>query len=437
LVVATRTKTSTRISQDFFWLVNMLELIVPIKPARLLDDLHTLRSFGAVGDGVVRTTFSDSDMAARRWLRDQMADAGLDASIDGVANVFGRSPNPGPALLIGSHSDTQPNGGWLDGAMGVIYGLEIARSLLEDSETDHLAVDAVAWSDEEGTYTSCLGASSFVGVLGNDQLQATNAGGESVSQALERTGLGGRGRAVFEPGRQLGYLEAHIEQGPHLEAAGLKVGVVTSIVGIRSVAVFFNGEQNHAGTTPMSVRADAGVAMFEFGFELQARMRAVAGPTSVWTIGVVNLEPGAQSIVPGSARLVVQFRDPEDATLDRMEQEVSALADELDRRGPVSVSVEAGEHISPTVMDTGLQEFISAAAADLVPGQWTRMPSAAGHDPMVLSHHMPCAMLFIPSIGGISHDFAEDSHEADIVTGCQVLANAAASILKSQSHSEP
>ncbi|MGI9610482.1 MAG: M20/M25/M40 family metallo-hydrolase, partial [Acidimicrobiia bacterium] len=211
------------------------------------------------------------------------------------------------------------------------------------------------------------------------------------------------------------------------------IGVVTSIVGIRSVTVSFAGEQNHAGTTPMHARADAGVAMFEFGFALQERMQAAAGPTSVWTIGVVRLEPGAQSIIPGSAQLVVQFRDPDDTTLERMEQEVRALADVLDQRGPVSVAVEPGERISPTVMDPGLQEFISAAASAVVPGGWTRMPSAAGHDPMVLSHHMPCAMLFIPSIDGISHDFAEDSLEADIVTGCQVLANAAASILKSQS----
>ncbi len=412
--------------------MNMLDLIVSIRPSRLLGDLHTLRSFGAVGNGVVRPTFSDADMEARHWLRSRMAEAGLDATIDGAANVFGRSPNPGPALIIGSHSDTQPNGGWLDGAMGVVYGLEIARSLLEDSDTAHLAVDTVAWSDEEGTYTSCLGASSFVDPLSESQLHATNAAGESVAQALERTGLSGRDLIRFEPERHIGYLEAHIEQGPHLEASGMKVGVVTSIVGIRSVTVSFTGEQNHAGTTPMPARKDAAVAMFEFGFHLQERMRTVAGPTSVWTTGVAQVQPGAQSIIPGAAELVVQFRDPEEGTLDRMDQVVQSLADDMDRAGPVSVSVETGERISPTLMNPGLQEFIAAAAGELVPGRWARMPSAAGHDPMVLSHHLPCAMLFIPSIGGISHDFAEDSHEADIVTGCQVLASAAASILRSQ-----
>jgi N-carbamoyl-L-amino-acid hydrolase len=358
-----------------------------------------------------------------------MAEAGLNATIDGVANVLGRSPNAGPALLIGSHSDTQPKGGWLDGAMGVIYGLEIARALLEHPDTSHLAVDAVAWSDEEGTYTSCLGASSFVGRLTDHQLHATNAAGETAAAAIERAGIAGRERGAYEPNRQIGYLEAHIEQGPHLEAAGLKVGVVSSIVGIRSMTVVFRGEQNHAGTTPMTARKDAGVAMFEFGFRLRETMAAVAGPTSVWTVGVANLEPGAQSIIPGLAQLVVQFRDPDESTLERMEQAVHLLAEALHDAGPVEVTVQKGERITPTVMNVGLQEYIAAAAEEIVPGGWTRMPSAAGHDPMVLSHHMPCAMLFIPSIGGISHDFAEDSLEADIVTGCRVLASATQSIL--------
>ena len=362
-----------------------------------------------------------------------MAAAGLDASIDGAANVLGRSPNEGPALVIGSHSDTQPTGGWLDGAMGVIFGLEVARTLLEHPETAHLAVDAVAWSDEEGTYTSCLGASSFVGPLTDQQLEATNADGESVAQALERTGLSGHEPARFDPERHIGYLEAHIEQGPHLETAGLSIGVVSSIVGIRSFTVTFTGEQNHAGTTPMPARKDAAVAMFEFGVGLQERMRAVAGPTSVWTTGVVEVVPGAQSIIPGFAQLVVQIRDPQESTLQRMTEVVYSMGRDVDRGTPVSVAVVPGERIRPTVMDPGLQEFLAAAAEEHVPGGWTRMPSAAGHDPMVLSHHMPCAMLFVPSIGGISHDFAEDSHETDIVTGCQVLASAAVAVLRSRS----
>ncbi len=402
-----------------------------INPDRLMDDLRTLRTFGASGNGVVRPTFSPQDMAARQWLRDRMSEAGLNAAVDGVGNVFGRSPNPGPALILGSHSDTQPEGGWLDGAMGVIYGLEVARALLEDPNTSHLAIDAVAWSDEEGTYTSCLGSTGFVNGLTADDMEATNASGESVRNALRRTGLDGVAPARFQPDRHVAYLEAHIEQGPHLEANDQRIGVVTNIVGIRGVRVTFDGVQNHAGTTPMHLRNDAAVAMFHFGSRLQDRMAEAAGPLSVWTTGVVTVEPGAESIIPDRASITIQFRDPSDATLDRMSDAVMRLASESNGvKGVDVVATPRREKIAPTAMDPHLMHHIATAANARVPDHWCEMPSAAGHDPMVLSHHLPCAMLFIPSIGGISHDFAEDSAEEDIVLGAQVLADAAVSILE-------
>jgi len=408
--------------------------VTSVDGGRLLDGLRMLRTFGAHGAGVVRPTFSEQDMAARAWLRDRMSAAGLDASIDGVGNVFGRSPNDGPALVLGSHSDTQPEGGWLDGAMGVMYAIEVARSLAEDPETAGLAVDVAAWADEEGTYTSCLGAKGFVGAVDAETLAAQNVDGESVSEALDRVGLAGVPHARFDPARHVGYLEAHIEQGPSLEERGLRIGVVTSIVGIRGATVAFTGEQNHAGTTPMARRRDAAVAMFRFGHLLQERMAAAAGPTSVWTIGRVTVEPGAPSIVPGSAELAVQFRDQSDEVLQRMLDAVVTTAEEVD--GSVRVTVEPGhEPIAPTVMDADLRHHIGVAAERQAPGAWTEMPSAAGHDPMVLSHHLPCAMVFVPSIGGVSHDFAEDSHDADIVLGCRVLADATATILRDQESS--
>ena len=401
-----------------------------IDGVRLLNDLRTLRTFGASGSGVVRTTFSNEDMAARRWLRDQMDGAGLVATIDGVGNVMGRSPNPGPALIIGSHSDTQPRGGWLDGAMGVMYAIEIARALGQNAATRDLAIDTVAWSDEEGTYTSCLGSMSFVGDLDEAELQHTNVEGETVAAAIERIGLSDTPPVHIDSDRHVSYLEAHIEQGPHLEEAGLRIGVVTSIVGIGAMQVTFLGQQNHAGTTPMPRRKDAGVAMFDFGARIGQRLAAVAGSTTVWTIGNARLEPGAESIIPGLAELVVQFRDPSEVLLDEMEAAIVGLADEMTMEGPVEVTTtRRRERISPTHMSPDLRRHIAAAAQGRVPGEWIEMPSAAGHDPMVLSPHLPCGMLFIPSIGGVSHDFAEDSSDDDIVTGCQVLADAAVSIL--------
>lgn len=162
--------------------------MVEIDGNRLLESLHKLRSFGASGNGVVRPMFSDIDMAARRWLVDEMSEAGLDARIDGVGTVFARSRNPGPAVVIGSHSDTQPEGGRLDGAMGVMYGIEVARAMHENPATAHLAVDVASWADEEGTYTSCLGSRSFVGTFPEVDFANTNSGGESVAEAFAPRG---------------------------------------------------------------------------------------------------------------------------------------------------------------------------------------------------------------------------------------------------------
>lgn len=406
--------------------------MVRIDAERLLRSLADLRSFGAVGNGVVRPTFSDVDMAAREWLRQEMTSAGLDAVIDGVGSVHGRSANTGPALLIGSHSDTQPEGGWLDGAMGVIYAIEVARTLAEDPDTAHLAVDTVAWSDEEGTYTSCLGSRSFVGELPDEDLAVCNPEGESVGEALQRVGLAGVDRVRVDPGRHVGYLEAHIEQGPYLEANEQRIGVVTSIVGIRAMQIEFEGEQNHAGTTPMAMRKDAGVALFEFGVRVRERLTALAGPTSVWTIGNGRLLPGGESIIPGRAWCGLQFRDPSEDVMDAFQAAIVALADEMTAEGPVAVTAELRRTpMAPVAMDDDLRGHLRDAAEATVPGEWVEMPSAAIHDATVLAPHLPCGMIFIPSIGGVSHDFAEDSTDLDIVTGCQVLAAAAASVLSS------
>lgn len=403
-----------------------------INRERLLSDLQTLRSFGATGPGVVRPSLSDIDMDARAWLRGRMVEAGLHATIDGAANVIGYSPNNGPALVIGSHSDTQPTGGWLDGALGVIYGIEVARALLEDPATAHLAIDAVAWSDEEATYTSCLGSKSFCGVLTDQDYASTNAVGESVAEALARVALDGVRQMRLDHDRHIGYLEAHIEQGPHLEAHAQRIGVVTSIVGIGGMTIGFTGEQNHAGTTPMHLRKDAGVALFEFATRARVRIASVASDATVWTFGSAQLTPGAESIIPGRAELLLQFRDPSPDVLDAVDAEVRALATEMTSEGPVVVSIdETRERIAPTVMDAALQEHIAVSAEQHAKGVWAHMPSAAGHDPMIIAHHLPCAMLFIPSIGGVSHDFSEDTSPEDIALGCQVLADAAVSILTS------
>ena len=273
----------------------------PINERRLLEDLRELRTFGASGShplGVVRPSFSEPDMAARRWLRKKFANAGLAATIDGVGNVIGRSRNPGPALLLGSHSDTQPRGGWLDGAMGVIYALEAVRALAEDPSTAHLAVDIASWMDEEGTYLGMVGCKSFCGLLDEDVLNAaasagvTNEDGEilvppghALKDAIAEAGLSDVPREQLDPGRYCGYFEAHIEQGPWLEHSSKRIGVVSGCVGIDGVTVDFVGQQNHAGTTPMHLRADAAMVAIKLAARIDDSFKEICSGSSVWTFG--------------------------------------------------------------------------------------------------------------------------------------------------------
>ena len=412
----------------------MSEIEVAIDGDRLIADLRTLRGFGACGTGVVRTALSPVDIESRRWLCARLSEAGLDAGIDGAGNVLGRSPNPGGAVIVGSHTDTQPTGGWLDGAMGVIYGLEVARALSETPATRHLAVDVASWLDEEGRFCGCFGSLSFVGETPSgalDSLDSTDGTGLTLGQALREAGLEGVAPQRLDPERHVAYLEAHIEQGPWLEDEGNRIGVVTSIVGSRNFTVEFDGEQNHAGTTPMGRRRDAAHAMVDFAHSIFGEFPAAADERTVWTIGEMTLEPNAMSIVPGRARLNLQFRDQDPAVLDRLEslaRDLLARANE----GPCDAVMHARKHHSvPAPMDARLRGHLERAAERHAPGRWTSMPSAAVHDAQILARHLPSAMLFVPSINGVSHAFEEDTSEEDIVLGCQVLASATASVLAS------
>src|SRR6185503_3104766 len=402
-----------------------------INPQRLLADLRTLRGIGAQGIGVVRPAFSAKDMEARRWLKSRYEEAGLDATIDGVGNVLGRSRNAGKALLLGSHSDTQPTGGWLDGALGVVYALEVVRALAADKATDSLAVDAVSFQDEESRFVGCLGSRSLIGALTPEMEEGVvDNSGLALTDALRAAGLAGAPRQRLAPERYTGFVEAHIEQGPHLEDEGRRIGVVTGIVGLRAIRFVFRGQQNHAGTTMMARRRDAATALYELAHRINQEFPRVAGARSVWTMGRLRLEPNATSIVPGYADLDLQFRDASEVPLVAFEGVVTRLVAEMNARGGVKIeAMPTRAPIRPTRMDPGLQSHIETAAERHAPGKWQRMPSGAFHDAGIISASIPAAMLFIPSIGGISHDFAENSRDEDIVLGCDVLADAAASIL--------
>ena len=402
-----------------------------VDPQRLLADLRTLRSIGAKDRGVVRPAFSADDMKARRWLAERYAEVGLEPTIDGVGNVLGRSRNSGKALLIGSHSDTQPTGGWLDGALGVIYGLEVVRALRDDPATRGLPVDAVSFQDEEARFIGCLGSRSLIGALTPDmERNAVDRDGVTLASALRDAGLADSPRLRLDRGRYAGFLEAHIEQGPTLEDEDMRIGVVDTIVGLRGMRFVFRGQQNHAGTTMMARRRDAATALYELAYRINQEFPKAAGERTVWTMGRARIEPNATSIVPGYAELDLQFRDASEAPLDAFESIANRLVEEMNARA--GVRIEASRTRAPVLparMDAGLQKHIAAAAEQHAPGKWRRMPSGAFHDAGIVSASLPSAMLFIPSIGGISHDFAEDSRDDDIVLGGEVLADAAARIL--------
>ncbi len=402
-----------------------------INGERLLDDLRRLRQFGATGNGVVRPALSATDIESRLWLSERMQAAGLRPVIDGVGTVFGYSTRPGPAVIIGSHTDTQPQGGWLDGAMGVMYGLEIARAFAESKDCADLAIDVASWMDEEGRYGHFIGSRAFFGLLPDSELTTAHAvDGELLSDALARAGYAGRERVLFDRARHCAYIEAHVEQGGRLEQDELRIGVVTAIVGIRAFRIGFSGEQNHAGTTPMPARRDAAMALIHVAHTLNESFAALAAENTVWTFGNITVSPGAESIVPGSAELLVQFRDGDAGVLDRCEAALHDCVAEAHARGPVAVTVlEKITDAEPAAMDATVQTAIAEAAERSAPGQWVRMPSGAGHDAQVTAAFLPTGMLFVPSIGGVSHSFAEDTAAEDIVLGCQVLADAAAALL--------
>ena len=404
--------------------------MVKINGQRLLSSLHEIREFGKCGNGVVRQSLSDVDLESRRWLVRQLEDAGLEAAIDGFGTVFGRSRRSGKAVLLGSHTDTQPRGGWLDGTMGVMYGLEIARSFAEDSSLSHCAIDVASWIDEEGRFFQMLGSQSFVGTVAQDAVaSAVDTDGVRLCDALTDAGLAERPRARHEEGRYLGYLEAHIEQGPYLEEWGKKFGLVTGIVGLRDYMVAATGEANHAGTTPMAYRKDAGAALLAFAASAVALLKSKAGPATVWNIGWIKFEPGAPAIIPGRAKLILEMRDPEESKLDELAAAIAVLAAEYP--GPVTIEFSAqSDHVAAAKMDRSLLEHLAAAAQETAPDLWVYMPSAAGHDAQVIASHVPTAMLFVPSIGGISHDLREDTDESDIVLGCQTMALAVARIFR-------
>ncbi len=395
--------------------------MMAIDPTRFLADLHRLRQFGAsgVGKGVVRPAYSEADMAARDWLSEEMADAGLAPRFDAMGNLFGLAA--GPSLLLGSHSDSQPTGGWLDGALGVVAALEIARAA---RETGGPAISVVSFQDEEGRFGVTTGSAVWAGGLSLPEADALrDHDGVLLSDA--RAVMQSRAGPDVDPAQFTGFIEMHIEQGPTLDAAGEQIGVVTDIVGIRDQVITLRGQQNHAGTTPMALRRDAFQGLSAFNTRLNDRLQNVVTPQSVWTIGHVSLSPNASSIVPGTARFSMQWRDGDVDRLGRMQAVIHEALYEVAEDMQLEVEMGSLLGLEPVAMDADLRARLETGADAVAPGRWRRMPSGALHDATNVARVLPVAMVFVPSINGISHAFEEDTADADLVAGLRVLALAA------------
>ncbi len=387
---------------------------------RLLQDLEKLAEIGAGrGGGIDRVAYSPADSEARAWVEARMHELGLEVTADEAGNSSGLYPGQMSHLspiALGSHTDTVPDGGRYDGALGVLAGLACVRALREDEVHLRRPVEVINFAAEEATMGGTLGSRAVAGLLNPRAVERMAWDGRPVADHLREAGLDPATivQARRPKGSLAAYLELHVEQGGVLDAADVPVGVVEGIVGIRRYTVIFQGYANHAGTTPMQARRDA--LVMAAPFILIVRDIAVALGI-VGTIGTLRLEPGAPNVIPGRVDLGIEIRGLSEADLDGAEEE---LTHEAQKVGAEFVVVSRKP---PVQSDSRLLGALVMACDELrLPYQ--RMPSGAGHDAMCIASIAPQAMLFVPSRGGVSHSPDEYTDPESCVVGAQVLLGA-------------
>lgn len=394
--------------------------------------LQELRSISTDEPGVNRPALSSKDIQARRWLIKQMSNAGLTAGIDAVGNVYASDPLANQTVLVGSHADSVPFGGWLDGPLGIAYGIVAAREWREQNPQSPLGIDVIAFSDEEGRYLPCLGSKVFTGDLAFNDISQLSFAGQTFAQAAQSEGLPGPDTLhCLLKDRHLAFAEAHIEQGPVLDSLNEDLGIVTGIVGIKRYTLVFSGQANHAGTTPMAMRADAGMTAASFVVECNALLQATKAPDSVWNFGQLTFEPGVANVVPRIARLSIEIRDLSTDVLQRMHQAINQLVEQFNNRPPVTLTLTQTADLTPSLMSPALMQAFEETIKPMGAAYRT-MPSGAIHDAMVLANHIPTGMLFIPSIKGKSHTPAEDTSERHINLGYQAFRDTLFAWLRSK-----
>ncbi len=397
-----------------------------VNRGRLMSRLESLAQVGRTPEGGVnRVAFSEADIRGRTLIISMMKEAGFSVRVDAAGNIIGRREGrlPGqPPLIVGSHADTVPNGGKYDGALGIAAGLECA-SLLQESGLDlRHPLELVIFTDEEG---GLIGSRAMAGRLAAKDLAAMSQSGMTVGAGI--AALGGNPVRLAGAARKTGditaYFEIHIEQGGTLEARGVPIGIVEGIVGIGRWEVSFEGQANHAGTTPMDQRRDALLAAAHFVIEVNRIVTGAPG-RQVGTVGRLRVEPGAVNVIPGRAVMSLELRDLDAVKIQSLLERIQGAAEAIAGRTGTKIDFAALEELTPpAATDPRLMAVLEAAAGEL--GLKTmRLPSGAGHDAQSIAALAPVAMIFIPSVGGISHSPLELSKPDDIAAGTRVLLRA-------------
>ncbi len=386
-----------------------------------------LASFDAIGrmpGGINRVAYSDADLAGRAFALDLIRGSGLTPRVDAAGNIVARLDGAEPTLppiVIGSHIDSVTDGGNFDGPVGSFGAIEVARSLKAERVTLRHPLEAVIWQNEEG---GTIGSKLATGALEGAGLDAVARSGTTIREGVVRVGgsVERLGDAVRGKGSVHCYLELHIEQGGTLERTSRQIGTVTGIVGLRWLDVAIDGFANHAGTTPMDQRQDALLAAAKFTVAVNDTIRSAPG-RQVATVGRMVASPNTRNVIPGRVELTVDLRDLEPAALDRFEAQIRQAAADIAKATGTTFAVTNAVSSEPAMSDDRLMEAIDRSTASLgLTG--SRLPSGAGHDAQEMAQVAPMAMIFVPSVGGISHSPREFTRAQDVANGVDVLLNA-------------